>query len=104
MAEATANQLISAMLDTVMRGTASGISGALKGTGWSIGGKTGTGGVAEAPFEGQDGWFAGLIFDHGLKARFTVATFVRHGGAGGGNAAEISVEVARFLADESGMS
>jgi cell division protein FtsI/penicillin-binding protein 2 len=102
MTETATKQLISALLDTVKRGTATGISGALKGTGWSIGGKTGTGGVAGAPFEDQDGWFAGLIFDESLKARYTVATFVRHGGAGGGKAAEISAEEARFLAGESG--
>lgn len=102
MSETAAKQLRSALLDTVKRGTATGISGTLIGTGWSIGGKTGTGGVAGAPFEDQDGWFAGLIFDGSLKARYTVATFVRHGGAGGGKAAEISAEEARFLAGESG--
>jgi len=102
MAATAAKQLMSALLDTVKRGTATGISGTLKGTGWSIGGKTGTGGVAGAPFEDQDGWFAGLIFDESLKARYTVATFVRHGGAGGGKAAEISAEEARFLVGESG--
>jgi hypothetical protein len=48
----------------------------------------------------QDGWFAGLIFDREQKARFTVATFVRHGGLGGGSAAEISANVARFLTRE----
>ena len=77
------------MLDTVKRGTASGISTTLKDVGWSMGGKTGTGGVNGAPTSEQDGWFAGLIFDRKLKARFTVATFTRHGGTGGGNAAEI---------------
>jgi cell division protein FtsI/penicillin-binding protein 2 len=104
MTETTTKQLMSAMLDTVMRGTASGISDTLQGTGWRIGGKTGTGGVPAAPLEKQDGWFAGLVFDSGLKARFTVATFVRHGGAGGGNAAEVSVEIARYLIDDSGVS
>jgi cell division protein FtsI/penicillin-binding protein 2 len=97
MNKATAIQLMDAIQDTVKRGTASGISGTLQETGWSIGGKTGTGGVTGAPFNEQDGWFAGLIFDQVKNARFTVATFVRHGGAGGGNAAEISAELARFL-------
>jgi cell division protein FtsI/penicillin-binding protein 2 len=100
MQEATAKQLMDAMLDTVKRGTASQISGALRDTGWSIGGKTGTGGRAAAPMNEQDGWFAGLIFDREQKARFTVATFVRHGGLGGGSAAEISASVARFLIGE----
>jgi cell division protein FtsI/penicillin-binding protein 2 len=96
----TAKRLINAMLDTVKRGTAGGISTALKDVGWSMGGKTGTGGVNGAPTSEQDGWFAGLIFDRKLKARFTVATFTRHGGTGGGNAAEISAAVAHLLASD----
>jgi cell division protein FtsI/penicillin-binding protein 2 len=96
----TAKRLINAMLDTVKRGTASGISTTLKDVGWSMGGKTGTGGVNGAPTSEQDGWFAGLIFDRKLKARFTVATFTRHGGTGGGNAAEISAAVAHLLASD----
>ena len=94
----TAKRLMNAMLDTVKRGTASGVSATLKDVGWSIGGKTGTGGVKGAPTSEQDGWFAGLIFDGKLKARFTVATFTRRGGTGGGNAAEISAAVAHYLA------
>jgi cell division protein FtsI/penicillin-binding protein 2 len=96
----TAKQLINAMLETVHRGTASGISTTLKDVEWSMGGKTGTGGVSGAPTSEQDGWFAGLIFDRKLKARFTVATFIRRGGTGGGNAAEISAAVAHFLASD----
>lgn len=44
-----------------------------------------------------DGWFAGLVFDPQGKARFTVATYVRHGGRGGENAAIISAQLARYL-------
>ena len=98
MSVTTAKRLMNAMLDTVKRGTASGISATLKDVGWSIGGKTGTGGMKGAPSSEQDGWFAGLIFDGKLKARFTVATFTRRGGRGGGNAAEISAAVAHYLA------
>jgi cell division protein FtsI/penicillin-binding protein 2 len=93
----TATRLTKAMLDTVRRGTASQISKSLADTGWSIGGRTGTGGRVGAPMEQQDGWFAGLILDPKGKARFTVATFVRQGGRGGGNAAEISAAIARYL-------
>ena len=42
----------------------------------------------------QDGWFAGLVFDRQGKACYTVATFVRRVGLGGGNAAEISAQLA----------
>jgi cell division protein FtsI/penicillin-binding protein 2 len=37
-----------------------------------------------------------LIFDPKGNPRFTVVMFVKHGGYGGGNAARISAEVARF--------
>lgn len=96
-----ASRLEGALLDTVKRGTASHISNESAETGWSIGGKTGTGGVPGAPMSEQNGWFAGLIFDRNRKARFTVATFVEHGGSGGGSAAEISAKIARFLKPES---
>jgi len=96
MQKRTALRLQSAMRDAVQRGTAKGIAKALADTGWEIGGKTGSGGSAPVGPQ-SDGWFAGLIFDPQGKARFTVATFVRHGGPGGGNAATISAELARFI-------
>ncbi len=98
--ESTALRLQSAMRDTVQRGTAKSIAQALEDTGWQIGGKTGSG-TALLPKGSQiDGWFAGLIFDSQGKARFTVATFVRSGGYGGMNAAEISAELARYIIGE----
>jgi cell division protein FtsI/penicillin-binding protein 2 len=97
--ETTARKLMAAMRDTVKRGTATRIASALEGIGWAIGGKTGTGGRAGLPMNEQDGWFAGLVFDREGKARYTVATFVRRGGLGGGNAAEISAQLARFVTD-----
>ena len=97
MKQGTALRLQSAMLDCVQRGTAKSIAKALEDTGWKIGGKTGSG-TALLPKGAQiDGWFAGLIFDPQGKARFTVATFVRQGGYGGGNAAKISAELARYI-------
>lgn len=102
MSEAAAVKLQAAMRGTVERGTAKSAAPILAGTGWSMGGKTGTGPGLEGPGPAgpgpnSDGWFAGLIFDPQGKARFTVATFVKHGGLGGGNAARISAELARFL-------
>jgi cell division protein FtsI/penicillin-binding protein 2 len=92
----TARKLQAAMRDVVQRGTAKSIANILAGTGWQIGGKTGSG--LGAPVGPQsDGWFAGLIFDPRGKARFTVATFVRRGGPGGGNAARVSAQLARYL-------
>lgn len=100
MQESTALRLQSAMRDTVQRGTAKSIAKALENTGWQIGGKTGSG-PGPMPIGPQsDGWFAGLIFDSQGKARFTIAAFVRHGGAGGGNAAKISAELASYIIGE----
>jgi membrane peptidoglycan carboxypeptidase len=96
--EAAARQLMAAMIDTVKRGSAKRVANALGDVGWIMAGKTGTGGRAGAPMDAQDGWFAGLVFDRDGKARYTVATFVRQGGLGGGNAAETSARLARFLA------
>lgn len=95
--ENAALKLQDAMKGVVERGTAKGVAGVLADTGWKIGGKTGTGPGPEAPGPQSDGWFAGLIFDPQGNARFTIATFVKHGGYGGGNAAKISAELARFL-------
>ena len=96
MKERTARKLQAAMRDVVQRGTAKSLANVLTDTGWQIGGKTGSG--LGAPIGPQsDGWFAGLIFDPRGKARFTVATFVRQGGPGGGNAAKISAHLARYL-------
>jgi cell division protein FtsI/penicillin-binding protein 2 len=99
MKETTATRLQSAMRDVVQRGSAQSVAHALDGTGWQIGGKTGTG-PGPAPAGPQsDGWFAGLVFDPQGKARFTVATYVRHGGRGGENAAIVSGQLARYLVE-----
>ena len=97
MRKSTALRLQSAMRDTVKRGTAKSIANVFENTGWQIGGKTGTGPALMPKRSEPDGWFAGLIFDAEGKARFTVATFVRSAGAGGGNAAKISAALGKYL-------
>jgi len=97
MQEKTAVWLQGAMRDVVQRGSAKAITHVLDGTGWQIGGKTGTGPGLGAHGPPYDGWFAGLVFNSQGKARFTVATYVRHGGRGGENAAMISAQLARYL-------
>ena len=99
MKATTADRIMAAITDTVKRGTVNSIASALDGTGWSIGGKTGTGGRIGVPLREMDGCFAKLIFDSHGKARFTIATFVRGGGTGAGNAAQISAAIARYLTD-----
>jgi cell division protein FtsI/penicillin-binding protein 2 len=103
MSEAAALNLQELMRGTVERGTAKSAAPVLAGTGWSMGGKTGTGPDpgSKGPGPGSDGWFAGLIFDPYGKPRFTVATFVKGGGLGGGNAARLSAELARFISSNS---
>ena len=97
MEDTTALRLRSAMRDTVQRGTAKSIAKTLEDTDWTIGGKTGSGPAMLPRGDLVDGWFAGLIFDPQGRARFTVATFVRSGGKGGENAAQISAALARYL-------
>jgi hypothetical protein len=97
MRGSAALKLQAAMRAVVERGTAKSVANVLADTGWQIGGKTGTGPGPNAPGPESDGWFAGLIFDPQGNARFTTATFVKRGGYGGGNAAWISAELARFL-------
>ena len=97
MEEDTALRLQAALRDTVQRGTASSVREGLKGTGWQLGGKTGTGPGPMPPGPESDGWFAGLIFDPAGHPQFTVATYVRRGGFGGGNAARMSAELARYI-------
>lgn len=100
MSEAAATELQAIMREAVERGTATSAKPILAGTGWSMGGKTGTGPEPGKKAAGpqSDGCFAGLIFDPQSKARFTVVTFVKHGGFGGENAAQLSAELGRFLA------
>ena len=97
MKESTAQRLQGPLREVVRRGSAQAIAHALDGTGWQIGGKTGTGPGLGSTGPPYDGWFAGLVFNPEGKARFTVATYVRHGGLGGENAATISAQLARFL-------
>jgi hypothetical protein len=89
-----AHRLTEAMLGTVTFGTARDSSGILPRIG-EMGGKTGTTGVAGGP--PYDGLFAGLIFDEQRHPRYTVVTYVRHGGPGGEMAAEISACFGRSL-------
>jgi beta-lactamase class A len=93
--EASARQRLLAALESVaQRGTATSIKDALAGTGWRIGGKTGTG-------PGQcgdhcDGWFASLVSDP-TGGRYVVLAFVKERGHGGGVAATLAAKVASHL-------
>ena len=95
--ERTASRLRTSLEGVVERGTADAIKNALAGTGWRIGGKTGTG-------RGQcgehcDGWFASLLSDQD-RPRYVILVFIRGRGIGGGLAAKTAVSVAEFLIEQ----
>ncbi len=100
MRRATALKLKQLMRATVERGTARSAGAVLAGTGWSMGGKTGTGPGPTPPGPSSDGIFAGLIFAPTGEAQFTVVTFLQKSGLGGGEAARISAEMGKFLAGQ----
>jgi hypothetical protein len=90
----TASRLRAALEGVVQGGTADAIKNSLAGTGWRIGGKTGTG-------PGQcgahcDGWFASLLSDQD-RPRYVILVFIRGRGIGGGLAAQTAASVAEFL-------
>jgi hypothetical protein len=93
----TAHRLVRALEGVVTHGTASSIKRALAGTGWRIGGKTGTGpGMCG---DQCDGWFAGLVSD-AEAPRYVVLVFIRHQGLGGGVAAHLAASMAAALAKD----
>lgn len=95
MRASTAEKLRAAMLQVVDRGTATSAQAPMRGTGWRLGGKTGTAQVAGAR---DNGWFAGLVFSPEGEARYSVVTLLEGGGPGGGAPTAISAAVARQLA------
>ena len=97
MSADTARRLQKALDDVVGRGTAMSIKNELAGTGWRIGGKTGTG-PGECG-DRCDGWFASLASDR-QRARYIILAFVRGKGLGSGVAAHAAATIARRLAGE----
>jgi hypothetical protein len=96
MEETTSRLLQEAMLSVVDSGTARSALPRFAGTGWLMGGKTGSADVA-----GQaraDGWFAGLVHGPDRRARYTVVVHLRSGAPGGRVPAGIAGEMVRFLA------
>ncbi len=94
---ASSRRMRSALRDAVARGSASSVAARLEGTGWSLGGKTGTGPASAAP--DYDGSFCGLIFK-GDKARYAFAVYIQSRGKGGGVAAGIAADLAKWFASQ----
>lgn len=91
----TSRKLQEAMLSVVDTGTAQVAKARLAGTGWDLGGKTGTADIANAP--APDGWFAGLMYGPDHRARYSVVVYLRRGGQGGRNPARIAGEMTRWM-------
>jgi hypothetical protein len=96
MSEATALRLQRDMLAVVESGTGRSAGEIVAGTGWSIGGKTGTAQVAGRP---DNGWFAAILFSPDGEPRYTIVSFLEGGGPGGGAPAAIAGQVARELTE-----
>ncbi|HEX2091241.1 MAG TPA: penicillin-binding transpeptidase domain-containing protein [Longimicrobiaceae bacterium] len=95
MSAETSRKLQVAMLRVVDEGTAASAAPLLEGTGWEMGGKTGT---AQLPGKPDDGWFAGLIYGPDRRPRYTVVVYLRGGGPGGRAPAAVAAGMTRVLA------
>lgn len=96
MSPTTALKLQTAMIAVVDSGTAASSQRHFAGTGWDLGGKTGT---AQIPGRPDDGWFAGLVFDPEGRARYSVVVYLQGGGPGGRLPAGIGGGMTRALVE-----
>ncbi|HEU4453992.1 MAG TPA: penicillin-binding transpeptidase domain-containing protein [Longimicrobium sp.] len=96
MQPTTTLKLQRAMLATVDSGTAVRAIPILQGSGWDMGGKTGTADVARGRV--PDGWFAGLMFGPDGRPKYTVVVYVANGGQGGRIAAPMAATMTRYMA------
>ena len=96
MSEETARRLQDAMRQVVERGTGRAAQPILSGTGWTMGGKTGT---AQVAGRDDNGWFAGILFSPEGEPRYSVVAFVVGGGPGGGMPTVAAARVARTLTE-----
>jgi cell division protein FtsI/penicillin-binding protein 2 len=97
MSAQTAERLQGAMLETVRSGTARSALPRMAGSGWALGGKTGT---AQVAGRSDDGWFAGLVHDDRGVPRYTVVAYLRGGGPGGAGPTAIAAGLASLAARE----
>jgi len=98
MKPATAVKLMQAMLEVVQKGTGVRALPILQGTGWNLGGKTGTADVRRGHI--PDGWFAGLMFTPDNRPRYSVVVYLQNGGQGGRSAAPVAAMMTRWMAQQ----
>lgn len=98
MKPTTAARLQAAMVEVVEKGTGVRAVPILQGTGWRMGGKTGTADVRRGHV--PDGWFAGLMFGPDGRARYSVVVYLQNGGQGGRSAAPLAAQMTRWFAQQ----
>jgi cell division protein FtsI/penicillin-binding protein 2 len=98
MKPGTAARLQGAMLEVVEKGTGVRALPILQGTGWRMGGKTGTADVRRGHV--PDGWFAGLMFGPDGRARYSIVVYLQNGGQGGRSAAPVAAMMTRWMAQQ----
>jgi hypothetical protein len=96
MSDGTSQRLQRAMAEVVQRGTARSAYPRLQGTGWMMGGKTGSADVRRG--QRADGWFAGLMYDGDGAARYTVVVYLQGGAPGGRMPSAVAAEMTRHMA------
>ncbi|MFL5539381.1 MAG: penicillin-binding transpeptidase domain-containing protein, partial [Longimicrobiaceae bacterium] len=94
----TAMRLQQAMLEVVQKGTGVRALPILEGTGWTMGGKTGTADVRRGHV--PDGWFAGLMYTPDGRPRYSVVVYLQNGGQGGRSAAPVAAMMTRWFAQQ----
>ena len=96
MKPGTANRLMLAMRNVVDEGTGVRAIPILEGSGWDMGGKTGTADIRAG--QRPDGWFSGLMFGPDNRARYTVVVWLEGGGQGGRAPTVIAANMTRYMA------
>jgi cell division protein FtsI/penicillin-binding protein 2 len=94
----TAQRLQTAMLEVVQKGTGVRALPILEGTGWTMGGKTGTADVRRGQV--PDGWFAGLMHGPDGRALYSVVVYLQNGGQGGRSATPVAALMTRWMAQQ----
>lgn len=98
MSEEISIKLQQAMRLIADQGTARAALPYLQGTGWDVGGKTGT---AQVPNRPDNGWFAGVVYGPDQRPRYTVVVLLEGGGPGGRLPTIVAGRLASVLARQS---
>lgn len=90
-----AGKLMTDLVAIVHEGTGRAALQYLQGTGWNLGGKTGT---AQLPGRDDDGWFAGVMVGPDQRPKYTVVVYLTGGGPGSGMPVHVAGSLTRAAA------